>query len=283
MTRSHQTWQADLELEFSCAENKTLLSRRKHHGPLMVQKALYPEGQDVCHAVILHPPAGIAGGDQLNISSCSLNGSKAVLTTPGATKWYKSNGKPASQTVHLRVRKHAHLDYLPQENIFFDGVTAHSRLVIHQEAGSSAIAWEIHQLGRQASGESWKAASIALATEWHLSDRLVWVESSELDSLSPIREAAYGLDGFSVFGTMWLSAVHLQREQVEEVASTLPWSDKIRAGVTYLELEQGHGLMVLRALAAEVEDIKRLFIEKWMGLREPASGLPAQYLRLWNT
>ena len=283
MTNSHHTWHAELELEFSCPESKTLLSRRKHHGPLMVQKALYPEGQDVCHAVILHPPAGIAGGDHLNISSRSWDGTKALLTTPGATKWYKSNGKPASQTVRLQVMKHAHLDYLPQENIFFDGVTAHSRLVIHQEAGSSAIAWEIHQLGRQASGESWKAASIALATEWHLNDRLVWVESSELDSLSPIREAAYGLDGFSVFGTMWLSAVHLQREQVEEVASTLPWSDKIRAGVTYLELEQGHGLMVLRIMGAEVEDIKQLFIEMWMGLRERIGGLPAQYLRLWNT
>lgn len=283
MTTSHQTWQAELELEFSCTENKTLLSRRKHHGPLMVQKALYPEGRAVCHAVILHPPAGIAGGDHLNISSSSLDGSKALLTTPGATKWYKSNGKLASQTVHLQVKKHAHLDYLPQENIFFDEVAASARLVIHQEVGSSAIAWEIHQLGRQASGESWKAASIALATEWHLNDRLVWVESSALDSLSPIRESAYGLDGFSVFGTMWLGAVHLQREQVEEVASSLPWSDQIRAGVTYLELEQGHGLVVLRALASEVEDIKQLFIEKWMGLRETVSGLPAQYLRLWNT
>jgi len=283
MTNSHQTWQAELELEFSSYEDKTLLSRRRHQGPLMVQKALYPEQGGICHAVILHPPAGIAGGDQLNISSRCMKASKALLTTPGATKWYKSNGRLASQTVTLQVEENAHLDYLPQENIFFDNVAAVTKLVVHQGVGSSAIAWEIHQLGRQASGESWKEASVALATEWHLNSRLVWVESSVLDASGEIRDAAYGLDGFSVFGSLWLGSQHTRREQVEALADTLPWSERIRAGLTYFELEQGHGLMVLRALGREVEDIKQLFIEKWMALREPVSGIPAQYLRLWNT
>jgi len=283
MNMSHQIWQAALELEFSFWENRTLMSKRKHHGPLMVQKALYPEGNAVCHAVILHPPAGIAGGDHLSINVSSRHESKTVLTTPGATKWYKSNGKPSSQTIHLQVNKDAHLDYLPQENIFFDHVAASSRLVIQQEVGSSLIAWEINQLGRTASGEAWQHATTSIVTEWFLNDKLVWLDSSQFDPFCQAIESSCGLSSFSVFGTMWLCSVNVTRENAEDMASNLPWSDSFRVGVTCLDLDQGHGLMVLRALANEVEDIKQLFIETWMSLRQTVSGLPSHYLRLWNT
>ena len=117
---SSKRWEASLLLEFtkSSTSKKTLLSRREHFGPLMIQKALYPEGDEICHAVVLHPPAGIAGGDHLHIEIHTLSDSKAVVTTPGATKWYKSNGLDASQVIHLHVEHGAHLDFLPQENIF---------------------------------------------------------------------------------------------------------------------------------------------------------------------
>ena len=55
-------WQANLALRFARRGDGTILAASRHEGPLRIQKALYPEGPELCHAIVLHPPAGIAGG-----------------------------------------------------------------------------------------------------------------------------------------------------------------------------------------------------------------------------
>jgi urease accessory protein len=88
--RSPSGWQAELDLSFERREGETVLRRNQHRGPLQVQKALYPEGRETCHIAILHPPGGVAAGDRLYIRASLNERSRALLTTPGATKWYRS-------------------------------------------------------------------------------------------------------------------------------------------------------------------------------------------------
>jgi urease accessory protein len=97
------SWLASLELAFARRDAATILARRRHAGPLRVQKPLYPEDESVCHAIVLHPPAGIAGGDRLRIDCTPDAAAHALLTTPGAGKWYRANGLGAEQTVNLKV------------------------------------------------------------------------------------------------------------------------------------------------------------------------------------
>jgi urease accessory protein len=98
-----------------------------------VQKALYPEGPGVCHAIVLHPPAGIAGGDQLEIRVEADAGAHALLTTPGAGKWYRSSGAQSSQRIHMKVGAGATAEWLPQESIVFSGAQARMRTVVELE------------------------------------------------------------------------------------------------------------------------------------------------------
>ena len=107
-------WQAELNLGFASSGKRTVLRENRHRGPLRVQKALYPEGDAVCQTILLHPPSGIAGGDQLEVSATVGVGAHAQITTPGAGKWYRSGGADAVQGFAFDVQAAATLEWLPQ-------------------------------------------------------------------------------------------------------------------------------------------------------------------------
>ena len=113
-------WEAELELGFTPGPGRTALTHRRRRGPLAVQRPFYPEG-GVCHVYLLHPPGGVVGGDSLHIQADVSKGAHALVTTPGAAKFYLSAGDTAQQVQHLHVTADASLEWLPQENIFFPG------------------------------------------------------------------------------------------------------------------------------------------------------------------
>src|SRR2546423_14099799 len=116
------SWKARLSLSFARDGNRSVLAERSHEGPLVVQKPLYPEGDAVCHAIVVHPPGGIAGGDELRLDVSAAAGAHALLTTPGAGKWYRSAGAQAKQLLSFSLQ--GTLEWLPRETIVFDGALA---------------------------------------------------------------------------------------------------------------------------------------------------------------
>ncbi|CAG2130146.1 urease accessory protein UreD [Cupriavidus numazuensis] len=274
-------WQASLRLRFAARGARTVLAGRQHRGPLMVQKPLYPEG-DICHAVILHPPAGVAGGDTLDIDLHAEAGTHAVIATPGATKWYKSLGRDASQHVRLTVEEGARLDWLPQENIVFDDARARIATELSIAPGGSAIGWDAVVLGRQASGEQWNRGALWLDTQVRCNGRALWIEQSHLDAGSPLRGAVAGLDGMSVLGTLWAVGHGATQELAESLAERLPYAADLRAGVTCLS-SPAQSMLLVRVLGRQMEAVRHVMVDAWSALREPIHGVPARPLRLWAT
>src|SRR5262249_20763407 len=130
------SWKAKLALDFSFQDGKTVL-RKEHDGPLVVQKPLYPEGNAVCHAIVVHPPGGIAGGDELSLQVKTGRNASALLTTPGAAKWYRSAGPIARQSLAFDVA--GSLEWLPQETIVFDGARAELECDVDLEAQAAFL------------------------------------------------------------------------------------------------------------------------------------------------
>ncbi|HEV7822503.1 MAG TPA: urease accessory protein UreD, partial [Burkholderiales bacterium] len=147
-------WLAHLQLEYARTERGTHLSRKAHVGPLTVQKSLFPEGPDVCHTLILHPPGGIAGNDTLAVDVRLAAGAHVVITMPGATKWYRTESAPSTQKLNVKVAAAATLEWLPPETIVFDRAAARMQSSIALDGGNY-LGWEVLCLGRTASGETY--------------------------------------------------------------------------------------------------------------------------------
>ena len=259
---------------------RTVLIENRHSGPLLVQKAIYPEGGRVCHAVIVHPPGGIAGGDDLTIEIDLEANSSAVLTTPAAAKWYKAPHQECRQQTTIRLAKGSTLDWLPQENIFYNATRADSTFTLQIEPGATAIGWEIGLLGRQESGEQWSEGSLRFATSIERPDGLpLWVERLRLDASASLRKAAQGLCGFNAFGTLWAIGSGCTACGCGRAGFRLAVRNRF-AGWSY---RSSRGVLLVRGLAHDVERLRQMMMDCWVRLRPLVHGLPSQRLRLWAT
>ena len=273
-------WHAALTLGFARHDARTVLATRRHHGPLVVQKSLHPEGPGICHAVVVHPPGGIAGGDTLAIDIDVGNQAHALLTTPGATKWYKSQGRFGTQDITLTVHDGAKLDWLPLENIVFDHADARQRITVRLGQDATVIGWDATLLGRQAAGEQWTHGDWRSNFELRdANDRLLWAEQAVLGAQDAQRTGGTGLAGFPVFATLWAVGGACTRELAESLAEGLSFNDALRAGITCLP----DNVLVLRVLGREVEAVRQLLISHWLTLRPIVHGVPGERPRIWAT
>ncbi|MBP0598292.1 urease accessory protein UreD [Herbaspirillum sp. LeCh32-8] len=273
----HAPDHARLSLGFADDTGTTRLLRRQHFGPLRVQKPLYPEHPSICHAIIVHPPGGIVGGDQLTITAELGAGAHALLTTPGAGKWYRANGGHSRQAVNLKAEAGAVLEWLPQETIFFDDADVRMEHEVDLAADAAYIGAEILCFGRTASGESFNTGAVAQRTSIRRGGKLVWFEQGKLQA--ELMRGPLALDGRTVCGTLIVVGDGMDAALLGRLRETI--------GALQLEGHSGATLMkqvlVARYLGHSSLAARHWLHTAWRVLRPAVTRHEAAIPRIWNT
>lgn len=275
------TWRGHLALHYTRDGNRTIAMDR-HSGPLRVLRRLYPEGPGICHHVLVHPPGGVVAGDTLEVDARLDAGTHAVITTPGATRFYRSDGQPALQQATLTVAEGARIEWLPLENIVHSGCIASNRLALRLAPGAEAMGWDLLALGLPASGEAFDRGSF----EQQISLPGVWLERGLLAADdSVLMQGPLGLAGHRVLATLWFAAgsalAPARRTALVDAARDTVAGSPLAStcGVTSPHAP----VVVLRLLADRIEPAMALLVQVRAAWRRLAWDLAAEPPRIWRT
>jgi urease accessory protein len=275
----NMSWKAELELDYRLDGGRVRAVDR-HHGPLRVLKALpLPQGLG-CEHVLVHPPGGLAAGDELRVRLHQGRGTRVRVTTPGATRLYRSTGAWAEQDVQIEVEDGALLEWLPLETLAYGGCRARSAVRARLQPGALMVGWDVACLGLPAAADEFAHGRF----EQHLEVQGAWLERAVLDAQDQrLRRSPLGLDGQPVWASMWCASgsawPESQRQALVEAAQGLAPGLQPRFGVT----SPGPQVVVVRALASRVEpvfDALRRVRHAWLPLLgHEVAGEP----RVWST
>lgn len=272
---------ASISLAFRKEEGKCRLVGRDHFGQLYVQKPFYPEGPEVCHVVIVHPPGGVVGGDRLEISSYADTDANVQITTPGAAKWYKANGHVSYQRVQLDIKTGGSLEWLPQETIFFDHAHVELDHNVTLAKNSTYIGCEIFCFGRTAFGESFTDGRIRQQVNISRDDKLIWHEQLNLVGGSDGTRSPLILAGKTVCAT--LIAVSDKTPSNDLIQTLREDASTIANGSGYVGISQVKSVLVARYLGDTSEVARKVMLKIWHNLRPALLGRKAEVPRMWNT
>ena len=268
-------WTAALDLQFERAKDRSIVSRCRHNGPLRVQKPFYPE-DGVCHVYLLHPPGGVVGGDELSVSVRAGKGSAALITTPGATRVYRSAGPLSTIKYQLNVEAGASLEWLPQDSILYGGSRLSQEMEVRVASGSRFCGWEITSMGRPASGDHYSTGEFDQGFQLYVDSLPVLMERQRWQAGQEVLEASWGLSGYPVLGTFYgfpadddiLSHLRLRLEDISAGEMAVTLVDEV---------------LVVRALADDAVALRQVFADIWLSVREMINGFPPGSPRIWAT
>lgn len=280
MPLSAMSWNARLSLDYRREASGTLL-RFSHDGPLRVLQSLYPEGTGVCHNVLVHPPGGLVAGDMLDVKITVAPGAHALVSTPGASRFYKSSGAPARQTVTLKLAENARMEWVPQETIAYPGCLGINQLEMDLAPGAEMLAWDVTALGLPGAGQAFDSGHLRQSLHWPN----VWLEQASLAATdTALLNSPLGLAGHRCLGTLvFASGTPLPRARQEALLDT------VRTAVAGHALAAFSGatcpndrVLVVRTLSPLTEPTMNLFKHLWTTLRPVLWGLNGRHPRIWG-
>lgn len=273
-------WHASLQLDYTLEGTRTV-ARHAHNGPLRILQSLYPEGDAVCHNVLVHPPGGLVGGDTLDISATVGPGAHGLVTTPGATRFYRSTGERALQRTHLTLAEGARLEWLPLEALCYNACNAENHLTLNLAPGAECMGWDVTALGLPHAGQPFETGRFVQ----HIEAPGRWLERGVIDAADHrLLESPLGLAGqrcmASLFFVVGTPLERARRDTALDAARAVMDAHALKA--TAGATSPNGQVVVVRALAPQVEPAMQLLRQVRAAWRAALWQLCAEPPRIWS-
>ncbi len=273
-------WHAKLALDYAQEGSRTV-ARFEHDGPLRILQSLYPEGDAVCHNVLVHPPSGLVGGDVLDITVTLASQAHGLITTPGATRFYRSDKDLlATQKVHATLGEHTRLEWLPLETIAYNGCHGLNHAVFDLAPTAELMAWDITALGLPNADLPFERGQL----QQHLEISGVWLERGLIDAQDErLLNGPLGLAGARCMATLvFACGADLPRERRDlALALARDITEKAPAGLHAGATSPHPRVIVLRTLSPLVEPAQTLLRSVWAAWRKGLWAMGDQPPRIW--
>ena len=272
---NNRVWQASLDLRFRSDGIRTVIDKKKHFGPLRIQKPFYPE-DGACHTYILHPPGGTAGGDELDITVEVKNKGAALLTTPASAKIYRSARAISRVTNTLSLEDDSSLEWLPQDTVLFGGSRLAQATMINATSRSRFIVWEISSLGRQASGDYYEDGELEQSLRIDIDGIPRLIERQGWNAGDLILSSAWGLNSNTAFGSLYGFPADV--EVLRHARDVINKDGFYEMAATLVD-----DILVIRGIAMDAVKLRSAFVRVWSQLRQFIARLQPSPPRIWAT
>jgi urease accessory protein len=274
-------WHGKLKLDFVNRDGTTQVNHSYSQAPWKLQRPFYPEGDRICHSVLLHTAGGMVGGDRLSAEINLAEHTHALITTAAAAKIYRSNGLVAQQSTQIKIAAGAYLEWLPQETIIFDSAIYNQTLHIELAPQATWCGWEIGRYGRTARGERFLSGQVRSHTEVWQQGRPLWIDRQRLSGGTDTIHSPHALAEQPIVASLAFIGQVIPAELVEKARilakTVLKGEMQGEFGVT--RLEQG---MLCRYRGASSLEARTRLIAVWQMLRVSLMGASTCIPRIWQ-
>ena len=275
------SWHAQLDIDYRTEQQRTVV-RHQHTGPLRILQSLYPEGDAICHNVLVHPPGGLVGGDTLDMTIAACGAAHGLITTPGATRFYRSQGEPAVQRTRITLQDKARLEWLPLEAIAYNACLAENHLTVALGPQAEFMGWDLTAFGLPSANLPFDEGQFLQ----HIEVPGVWLERGLMQAHDRrLMDGPLGLAGqrcmASLFFVSGSKMTRNRREAGLELARQVIATHAL--GATAGATCPNEQVMVLRVLAPLVEPAADLLRQVWQVWRQHFWQLTATAPRIWST
>ncbi|URJ28785.1 urease accessory protein UreD [Blochmannia endosymbiont of Camponotus sp. C-046] len=266
-------WLGELRLNFALRDGRSVLTKCKHVGPFYVKRSFYSENDNTPHVYLLHPPGGLVGGDELILDVKLESDSRALLTTPGAAKFYRSNGMYAAQKYTFRLERNTALEWIPQGSIFFPQSKAKIDTTFILEQGSRIISFDMLCFGNVSLGTANFPEDVDVCLNIFLSDSIGLRERLRINKLNCVMK----LGGFRISALLF--AIPSDEKILNEVRNLITSDNHHQVGgATLLD-----DILVVRLLSNDNQCLKQTLCRIWCVIRPFIMGQKAVLPRIWFT